>query len=65
MGKQYTYTVDLAGGGYYENNETGDEALDPILGGAEIKFVSVTVDDWTVIDGNVYTGSTPSTPVVP
>lgn len=47
MGKKYTYTVDLAGGGYYEKNNTGDMALDPILAGAEIKFVTVTVDSWT------------------
>lgn len=64
-GKLYTYSVDLAGGGYYEENQTGDEALDPILAGAEIKFVTVTVDDWTEVNGNVYTGATPSTPVVP
>ena len=49
-GKKYTYTIDLAGGGYFETNQnetTVDEDLDPILEGAEIKFVNVTVDDWT------------------
>lgn len=47
-GKKYTYTIDLAGGGYYETNQVDtDENLDQLLGGAEIKFVSVTVDDWT------------------
>lgn len=47
-GKKYTYTVDLAGGGYFEqNNSDGDDDLDPLLEGAEIKFVSVTVDNWT------------------
>ena len=47
-GHKYTYTVDLAGGGYYETNQgTTDDNLDPILEGAEIKFVSVTVDDWS------------------
>ena len=47
-GKKYTYTIDLAGGGYYETNQDGTDAnLDPILGGAEIKFVTVTVDNWT------------------
>lgn len=47
-GKKYTYTIDLAGGGYFEqNNNDGDDDLDPLLEGAEIKFVSVTVDDWT------------------
>ena len=47
-GKKYTYTIDLADGGYYEkNNNDGDDKLDPLLEGAEIKFVTVTVDDWT------------------
>ena len=47
-GKKYTYTIDLAGGGYYETNQgTSDADLDPILEGAEIKFVTVTVDDWS------------------
>lgn len=47
-GKKYTYTIDLAGGGYFETNQgTSDENFDPILEGAEIKFVTVTVDDWT------------------
>ena len=46
-GKKYTYTIDLAGGGYYETNQDADADLDPILEGAEIKFVSVSVDGWT------------------
>ena len=45
-GYHYIYTVDLAGGGYYETNHDDDSDLDPILENAEIKFVSVTVDDW-------------------
>lgn len=45
-GYHYTYTVDLAGGGYYPDNQNTNADLDPILGGAEIKFVSVTVDEW-------------------
>lgn len=51
-GKKYTYTIDLAGGGYYETNQTETEsgadpdALDPILDNAVIKFVTVTVDAW-------------------
>ncbi len=66
-GKKYTYTVDLAGGGYFEKNETGsDMGLDPILDGAEIKFVTVTVDEWPAGDATgVYTGTPASTPVVP
>ena len=47
-GKKYTYTIDLAGGGYYETNQEGtDGNLDAILEGAEIKFATVTVDGWT------------------
>ncbi len=50
-GHQYTYTVDLAGGGYYPTNIDGtDAALDPILDNSEIKFVSVTVDEWSNSD---------------
>lgn len=64
-GTKYTYTVDLAGGGYWEKNDTGDQALDPILAGAEIKFVTVTIDTWDEADGSIYTGATPSTPVAP
>lgn len=45
-GKKYTYTIDLAGGGYWEINDDTDQALDPILENAEIKFVDVTVDNW-------------------
>ena len=49
-GKKYTYTIDLAGGGYFEKNvadsEEDDTELDPILEDAIIKFVGVTVDDW-------------------
>ena len=45
-GKKYTYIVDLAGGGYNETNTDTNADLDPVLEGAEIKFVDVTVDDW-------------------
>ena len=51
-GKKYTYTIDLAGGGYYETNQAETESgadedeLDPILDNAVIKFVTVTVDEW-------------------
>lgn len=49
-GKRYTYTVDLAGGGYHETNTDANADLDPVLEGTEIKFVSVTVDDWSDAD---------------
>ena len=47
-GKKYTYTIDLAGGGYFETNQAGTTSdLDPILENTVIKFVTVTVDDWS------------------
>ena len=46
-GYRYTYEVDLSGGGYFPANNDTNPDLDPILEGAEIKFVTVTVDDWT------------------
>lgn len=56
-GHKYTYTVDLAGGGYFTTNQDSSDDLDPILEGAEIKFVTVTVDDWKDGTGTgVYTG---------
>ena len=48
-GMQYTYTVDLAGGGYFETNTgDGNADLDPILEDAKIFFASVTVDTWSL-----------------
>lgn len=49
-GKKYTYTIDLAGGGYYETNQDTDADLDAILEGAEIKFASVSVDGWSDVE---------------
>ncbi len=49
-GKKYTYIIDLGDGGYWEKNKKGDSGLDPVLDGAEIKFVTVTVDDWDAIN---------------
>lgn len=58
-GKKYTYTIDLAGGGYFEENQAGTtDALDPILEGAVIKFVSVTVDSWSDATGIDVSGPT-------
>lgn len=61
-GKKYIYTIDLGDGGYWEQEQVpGDTNLDPVLDGAVIKFVDVTVDDWA--DG----GETviPAAPVAP
>lgn len=48
-GKKYTFTIDLAGGGYFETNKDSDADLDPILEGAEIRFTNVTIDSWTEV----------------
>ena len=45
-GKQYTYVIDLAQGGYFDDNEDGTTAeLDPIME-SPIQFATVTVSDW-------------------
>ena len=49
-GYKYTYTVDLAGGGYYADNNDTNTDLDPVLGGSEIMFANVTVDAWSNSD---------------
>ncbi len=50
-GHKYTYTLDLAGGGYYTTNQDASEDLDPILENAEIFFLSPTVDTWIEATG--------------
>ncbi len=57
-GHKYTYTVDLANGGYYTENKDSSNDLDPILEGSEIKFVTVTVDNWTDATGINVSGPT-------
>lgn len=52
-GKQYTYTIDLAGCGYYETNQDSNADLDPLLEDAIIKFVNVSVDNWTEVAKSV------------
>ncbi len=65
-GFKYTYTVDLAGGGYYEKNHDTNADLDPILEGSEIMFATVTVDGWDNADvlivnaGNTQTVNVPN-----
>jgi len=52
-GYQYTYTIDIAEGGYNETNTNdGDADLDPVLGNF-IQFASVTVTPWTEADRGV------------
>lgn len=47
-GYNYTYTIDLKGGGYYKQNDnSGTAALKRILNLSEITFATVTVSNWT------------------
>ena len=63
-GKKYTYIIDLADGGYWETNNDSDADLDPVLAGAIIKFVSVTVDDWNTTSpaGDINVPAAPAAP---
>jgi hypothetical protein len=47
-GTYYTYTIDLAGGGYHESNQAtpGGDALDRVLDLHAITFATVTVSGW-------------------
>ena len=46
-GYKYTYTIDVAGGGYEPEDTDNDKNLDPVLDGAVIVFSpSCTIDDW-------------------
>ncbi len=57
-GHKYTYTLDLAGGGYFPTNQDASEDLDPILENAEIFFLSPSVDTWIEATGiNVPAGN--------
>lgn len=62
-GYKYTYTIDLAGGGYKEKNDGTDTTettdLDPVLENQEIFFVDCTIDAWDESDANV------TAPVIP
>ncbi len=50
-GYKYTYTIDLAGGGYEEKNgDDTDDDLDPVLENQEIFFVDCSVDAWDISD---------------
>lgn len=48
-GYKYTYTIDVAGGGYQPTDTVGDDkTLDPVLSGAVIVFdPACTIDAWT------------------
>lgn len=50
-GHKYTYTLDLAGGGYFPTNQDASNDLDPILENQEIFFLIPTVDGWTEATG--------------
>ena len=57
-GHRYTYTLDLAGGGYYPTNQDETAELDPILENAEIFFLAPTVDEWIDAPGIAVAGPT-------
>ena len=46
-GYKYTYTINVAGGGYMPTDINNNKILDPVLGGAVIVFSpSCTIDAW-------------------
>ena len=46
-GYKYTYTIDVAGGGYMPTDTDNDKILDPVLDGSVIVFSpSCTIDAW-------------------
>lgn len=45
-GHKYTYTLNLADGGYYTTNQDDNADLDTIFENAEIFFLTPTVDEW-------------------
>ena len=46
-GYKYTYTIDVAGGGYMPTDTNNDKELDPVLAGAVIVISpSCTIDAW-------------------
>lgn len=56
-GYKYTYTIDVAGGGYEPEDTDNDQALDPVLDGAVIVFSpSCTIDEWVPTGVNVTGG---------
>jgi ornithine carbamoyltransferase len=53
-GKQYTYVIDIADGGYFETNTNdGDSDLDPVLSDGYIKFANVSITDWDTTPGDI------------
>ena len=48
-GHKYTYTLNLANGGYYTTNHDENSDIDPILENAEIFFLSPKVDKWIAV----------------
>lgn len=52
-GYKYTYTIDVAGGGYQPIDTDNDGNLDPVLEGAVIVFApTCTIDAWIDFDGD-------------
>ena len=56
-GYKYTYTIDVASGGYMPTDTDNDKILDPVLDGAVIQFsISCTIDAWDAEAVNVSGG---------
>jgi hypothetical protein len=56
-GYKYTYTINVAGGGYEPEDTDNDKALDPVLDGAVIVFdPACTIDEWVPAGVNVSGG---------
>ncbi len=56
-GYKYTYTVDVAAGGYMPTDTNNDKILDPVLEGAVIVFSpTCTIDEWDPQTVNVSGG---------
>lgn len=49
-GYKYTYTIDVAGGGYEPEDTDNDKDLDPVLEGSVIVFApTCTIDEWVPV----------------
>ena len=52
-GKKYTYTINVADGGYEPIDTDNDGALDPVLGSVIVFSPDCTVDNWVVSSSDV------------
>lgn len=63
-GYKYTYTIDVAGGGYQPVDTDNDGVFDPVLDGAVIVFApTCTIDAWIEYDNDGSTSGVQTIPV--